>query len=347
VSAAEATLGYRLRQYHVGLVCWAGNATGAAGGPWGPATRLSRHHVLGCDPGQRRAARINLLPALEIIAGYSPVVAGSALVPVTVVTLLLSGASGRLAQRIGPRPQIVAGCLLRAVASTLAVRVGPHVGYWTVILPVALLFGLGLASLLPPLTASAMNSAPDSLAGVASGVNNAVARIAGLLWIAALPAEALNNLGQLASRTSAAQQAREHHSQAMAIARDLGVPLEEARALEGLAQSHLQDGHTAEGAPYLRQALTIYQRIGTPDARRIQQAFRHDDLIPITPEAEPAAVGGEDLDCPRSRNARPGPRQYRQCARVGVVTGRGRRGSRSLALSASSGRPRTCDGRSG
>jgi hypothetical protein len=54
-------------------------------------------------------------------------------------------------------------------------------------LPVALLFGLGLASLIPPLTASAMNSAPDSLAGLASGVNNAVARVAGLLWIAALP----------------------------------------------------------------------------------------------------------------------------------------------------------------
>jgi MFS family permease len=127
------------------------------------------------------------IPALEIIAGYSPVVAGSALVPVTVVTLLLSGASGRLAQRIGPRPQLVAGCLLCAAASILAVRVGPHAGYWTVVLPVALLFGFGLASVVPPLTASAMNSAPDSLAGLASGVNNAVARVAGLLWIAALP----------------------------------------------------------------------------------------------------------------------------------------------------------------
>ena len=127
------------------------------------------------------------IPALEIIAGYSPVVAGSALVPVTVVTLLLSGSSGRLAQRIGPRLPLVAGCLLCTVASMLAVRIGPHAGYWTVVLPVGLLFGLGLASLIPPLTASAMNSAPDSLAGLASGVNNAVARVAGLLWIAALP----------------------------------------------------------------------------------------------------------------------------------------------------------------
>jgi EmrB/QacA subfamily drug resistance transporter len=127
------------------------------------------------------------IPALEIIAGYSPVVAGSALVPVTVVTMLLSGASGQLAQRIGPRPPLVAGCLLCTMASMLAVRIGPHADYWTVVLPVALLFGLGLASLLPPLIASAMNSAPDSLAGLASGVNNAVARVAGLLWIAALP----------------------------------------------------------------------------------------------------------------------------------------------------------------
>ncbi len=57
------------------------------------------------------------IPALQIVAGYSPVVAGSALVPVTVVTLLLSGASGRLAQRTGPRPLLVAGCLMCAAAS--------------------------------------------------------------------------------------------------------------------------------------------------------------------------------------------------------------------------------------
>ena len=127
------------------------------------------------------------IPALEIIAGYSPVVAGSALVPVTVVTLLLSGTSGRVAERIGPRPPLVAGCLVCAVAALLAVRIGSHAGYWTAVFPPAVLFGLGLAALIPPLTASAMDSAPDSLAGLASGVNNAFARVAGLLWIAALP----------------------------------------------------------------------------------------------------------------------------------------------------------------
>jgi MFS family permease len=81
----------------------------------------------------------------------------------------------------------VAGCLVCAAAAMLAVRIGSQAGYWTAVFPVAVLFGLGLASLLPPLTASAMDSAPDAQAGLASGVNNAVARVAGLLWIAALP----------------------------------------------------------------------------------------------------------------------------------------------------------------
>ena len=94
---------------------------------------------------------------------------------------------GRGPIRCASRPLVVAGCLVCAGASMLAVRVGSHASYWTAVFPLAVLFGLGLASLIPPLTASAMSSAPDSLAGLASGVNNAVARVAGLLWIAALP----------------------------------------------------------------------------------------------------------------------------------------------------------------
>src|ERR1700736_2058862 len=77
------------------------------------------------------------IPALQIVAGYSPVVAGSALVPVTVVTLLLSGASGRLGQRTGHRPLLVTGCLLCAAACVLAVSIGAHVAYWPVVFPLA------------------------------------------------------------------------------------------------------------------------------------------------------------------------------------------------------------------
>jgi tetratricopeptide (TPR) repeat protein/transcriptional regulator with XRE-family HTH domain len=86
--------------------------------------------------------------------------------------------------------------------------------------------------------------------------------------------EVLNSLGELSSRTAASHQARDHHNQALAIARELGLPLEEARALEGIGQSHIQEGNPEEGAAQLRQALTIYQHIRAPDARRIHEILK-------------------------------------------------------------------------
>jgi tetratricopeptide (TPR) repeat protein/transcriptional regulator with XRE-family HTH domain len=97
-------------------------------------------------------------------------------------------------------------------------------------------------------------------------------------------AEALNSLGEL-SRFASPQQAHDYHSQALAIARELGVPLEEARALEGIGRCHLQDGHPDEGTAHLQQALTIYQRIKAPAAQRVQKTLRdhrtrRDNLTP-------------------------------------------------------------------
>jgi tetratricopeptide (TPR) repeat protein/transcriptional regulator with XRE-family HTH domain len=82
-------------------------------------------------------------------------------------------------------------------------------------------------------------------------------------------AETLNCLGELSSRTADGRQAH-HHARALAIARELGTPAEEARALEGLGRSHLCDGHASEYTAHLEQALAIYQRIAAPAARRIQ-----------------------------------------------------------------------------
>jgi tetratricopeptide (TPR) repeat protein/transcriptional regulator with XRE-family HTH domain len=97
-------------------------------------------------------------------------------------------------------------------------------------------------------------------------------------------AEVLNSLGEL-SRFAARQQARDYHAQALAIARELGVPLEEARALEGIGRCHPQDGHISEGTAHLQQALTIYQRIKAPAAQRVQKTLRdhrtrRDNLTP-------------------------------------------------------------------
>jgi EmrB/QacA subfamily drug resistance transporter len=125
--------------------------------------------------------------ALETIAGYSPVKAGSALLPISIIALLLSGPSGQLSARIGPRLQMTAGPVLCAVAALLAIRVSARTGYWTTVIPLECVFGLGIATMVAPLTSTALSSVPSSHAGVASGVNNAVARAAALLWIAALP----------------------------------------------------------------------------------------------------------------------------------------------------------------
>jgi EmrB/QacA subfamily drug resistance transporter len=132
-----------------------------------------------------------LLPVvLQEVAGYSALVAGTALLPVTVVMLLLSSRSGQLAARIGPRLQMSVGPLVIAAGLVLLVRIGPHGSYPAVVLPAVLVFGFGLAINVAPLTATALGAAPAEHAGVASAVNNDVARAAGLIAVAVLPAVA-------------------------------------------------------------------------------------------------------------------------------------------------------------
>jgi EmrB/QacA subfamily drug resistance transporter len=127
---------------------------------------------------------------LQVVAGYPPLLAGTALLPVTVLMLLFSSRAGALAQRIGPRPLMTVGPLVAAAGVLLMTRIGPDAVYLTDVLPAAILFGAGLTLLVAPLTATVLDSAPDRYAGVASGVNNAVARAAGLLAVAVVPVAA-------------------------------------------------------------------------------------------------------------------------------------------------------------
>jgi EmrB/QacA subfamily drug resistance transporter len=131
-----------------------------------------------------------LVLLLQVVAGFSPLLAGTALLPVTVLMLLFSARVGALAQRIGPRPLLTAGPLVAAGGLLLTLRIGPGASYLLDVLPGALLFGAGLTLLVAPLTATVLDSAPDRYAGVASGVNNAVARAAGLLAVAVVPVAA-------------------------------------------------------------------------------------------------------------------------------------------------------------
>jgi MFS family permease len=100
---------------------------------------------------------------------------------------LLSARSGALAQRIGPRLPMTGGLVIAACGMFLLSRVGPHTSYPRDVLPAVLLFALGLACVVAPLTATVLATADARRAGLASGVNNAVARAAGLLAVAAIP----------------------------------------------------------------------------------------------------------------------------------------------------------------
>lgn len=130
-----------------------------------------------------------LMPVqLQVSLGYPPTLAGLSGLPTTVLMLLLSSRSGRLAQRIGPRTQLVVGPLLLAAGMLLLRMAVPGASYLTGVLPGVLVFGLGLTTLVAPVTATVLAAAPEEHTGVASGVNNAVARAGGLLAVAVLPA---------------------------------------------------------------------------------------------------------------------------------------------------------------
>jgi EmrB/QacA subfamily drug resistance transporter len=131
-----------------------------------------------------------LVLQLQVVAGFSPLAAGVSTLPITVIMLLLSARAGRLATKIGPRIPMTVGLVAAAGGMLLLLRVGPGASYLTDVLPAVLLFGLGLAATVAPLTATVLDAADDRHAGVASGVNNAVARAAGLLAVAVIPAAA-------------------------------------------------------------------------------------------------------------------------------------------------------------
>ncbi|MGQ4347964.1 MFS transporter [Streptomyces sp. SAS_275] len=124
---------------------------------------------------------------LQVVAGYSALGAGTALLPATILLLLFSARSGELAQHIGPRIPLTIGPLLCAGGTLLILRVGPDASYVADVLPALLVLGAGMVTLVAPLTATVLASVDNSRAGLASGINNAAARAAGLIAIAALP----------------------------------------------------------------------------------------------------------------------------------------------------------------
>ena len=119
--------------------------------------------------------------------GYSPIAAGAASLPITALMLAFSPRAGALAQRIGPRLPLTLGPIGIAIGMLMMTMIDPGDSYVGSVLPAVIVFGLGLTLVVAPITATVLAAADARHAGVASGVNNAVARTAGLAAVAALP----------------------------------------------------------------------------------------------------------------------------------------------------------------
>ena len=129
-----------------------------------------------------------LILFLQQVAGFSALAAGTSSLPVTVMMFAFSRRFGMLADRHGPRFFMGVGPLIAAAGIAWFMRLDADVDYVVDLLPGLLVFGLGLSMTVAPLTATVLADADESNAGIASGVNNAIARVAGLVAVAAVGA---------------------------------------------------------------------------------------------------------------------------------------------------------------
>ncbi len=197
---------------------------------------------------------------LQQVGGYSATEAGLATLPTTLVMFTLSKRAGMLADRIGPRWFMGGGPLVAAGGMLLLLRVDADVDYVTEVLPALAIFSLGLSATVAPLTATVLSDADEHQAGIASGVNNAIARAGGLLGVAALGAViaaqfagALRGQVETAALSPAGQAVvRAAEDRVLARADVTGLPAEEAanlaRATEAASLSAFHTGMAISAA---------------------------------------------------------------------------------------------------
>jgi EmrB/QacA subfamily drug resistance transporter len=196
---------------------------------------------------------------LQQVAGYSALEAGAATLPVTLVMFFLSTRFGALADRFGPRFFMGVGPLVAAAGLALLLRLDADVDYLADLLPALLLFSLGLSMTVAPLTATVLADADESNAGVASGVNNAIARVAALIAIAGVGAVVASaygsalerELGELAGRSELSGPLARAERQPLApvpagrLPEALRAPVEEAAQRASVQAFHLGMGIAA------------------------------------------------------------------------------------------------------
>ena len=246
---------------------------------------------------------------LQQVAGYTALKAGTSTVPVTLVMFGLSTRFGALADRYGPRLFMGLGPLLAAVGLALLTRVGPDVSYVSDLLPAMLLFALGLAMTVAPLTATVLADADEHNAGIASGVNNAIARVSALVTIAAVGTLVAadfrgrldDELGPLRNRPQVARELRRVESQPLARVAPQGLPAAQRGAVARAAErASVSAFHLAVGTSAVLVALGgVLGLVGIRNPRRRVACSR-------CPAGQLAGVPGEAARHPPRSSAAAG-----------------------------------------
>jgi EmrB/QacA subfamily drug resistance transporter len=215
---------------------------------------------------------------LQQVAGYSALEAGLATLPVTLVMFALSRRAGALADRFGPRPFMGFGPLISAAGIALMLRLDADVDYLTDVLPAVLVFALGLATTVAPLTATVLADADERNAGIASGVNNAIARVAGLMGVAAMGAVLAASFSSTVDRELAGRELSPASQRAVAEAKartliaidPSGLPPDEGpEVAEAVETASVRTFHIGMGlAASLVAAAGIIGLAGIRDPRR-------------------------------------------------------------------------------
>lgn len=182
---------------------------------------------------------------LQQVAGYTPLQAGLATTPISLLLFFLSPRFGRFASGTGPRLPMTAGPIVGGLGLLLMLRVGTGADYPTEVLPAILVFGLGLAATVAPLTATVLDSVAERRVGIASGVNNGVSRVAGLLAIAVLGAvisahfgaQLDANLGSRPLSPIAAHAVADAKAQPLAVPETGSLPPREATRVQTASES--------------------------------------------------------------------------------------------------------------
>jgi MFS family permease len=239
---------------------------------------------------------------LQQVAGYSPLEAGLATTPVSLILFVLSPRWGRLASGTGPRLPMSAGPIVGGIGLLLLLRVGSGADYLADVLPGVVVFGLGLSATVAPLTATVLDSVEERHVGIASGVNNGVSRVAGLLAIAVLGAVISASFGshmdsQLEGRalgpaaTGAVSKAKE---KPLAVPAVSGVGAQEAQQVRNAAA----DASTSAFHLGLLIAGLLMIAGGAVAGIGIENPRRALEAVPTRGAAAAGECGhGRDADC--------------------------------------------------